>query len=468
MPLQDKVRLLSQFNAWRSEDNFVWPANGFFMSEDIDCTYNAKGIQLWPVPVLQFSIDPAHGNIQAIAKNPQTDDLWYFTSDGRVYKNSVYTATASIVGVNILNAIPFTNDRIIIITINDIYQLNLTTDTTTIIGALSYTWIGVKRPAVVFADSLYFGNGNQVRVIDSTLLTNLSPIVLLEGEVIVYMSAFIDQIKIYSHQIFNNPGDAYQYVWDGVSDFVQYINYIPNAEIVSWATDSGTDYIAIDSSYSNLYAFSWVQKQLIFSWIKWNFDATPFGTNQQVGLAKDNCVYMIGNSVTWWNNGLYKLWKPTNVSPYSLSFIGSQITPVYEVIYSFGRFIYAASDKNVYRIFTGGGTLNAIYPTTWYIDTLEWFGDTMSQLKKLNRIKIAYQLANGTTIQIRASFDGDSYILLDTITDTSSRYKEVYANSMTTIPYFNYMKYRITLTSSVNSNTPILFEIATFYEDIEQ
>lgn len=469
-----------------SESDYIGREWDFSVAYDINNQRDIAAIQLENKLNLYSTVILANGHVTSFVEDGA--DTWFFTdqwganSNGASYKNGTNVPGADASGTgnsNIRTGIKFGNDTILLIRTNKIDSLNTTTDTTANVAALDYTADWSLRPAIVFSGNMIYGNGKYLQMVDSALLTNTVKLTFETWEEIVYISGYLDQVKVYTRK----NGDTIQYVWDGISDTRAYSSTIEGMSIAAGTTVWGIDYIRLwlqnwsGSDEQVMFQFSGTQYQEVFRNNNGNYDIRQAVYGNDITSAVGNMFFIAGDfedasTGLSGKSGVFKHFYTKATGKLDILGIWPQLwfeTNV-DCVYANEDFLYICYDNSptvVYRMsLDNGGTPNKA--AIGSLETLKLWYDNIFK-KKIKEIRVlSKNMSASNNIKIYYRIDDGAYTLLDTI--TADWLKEIYANNMpTTLPDFNTIQFKIELNTNWSSQTtPNLLRLVVFYDILER
>lgn len=477
-PLQ---RDLSNFNGWMSSDKFLWPEGSFTFCSDLDPITHISQLVCASEYSLWDTADNDDGDITCFVSNGS--DLRYFTAEWGTnstwasYKNgtNVSGADADSWGTAwIYNAAKYGTDTILLVRPNRIDQLDTSTDTTS--NILSYTADGTTRPVLLFGGNFLFGAGKFLNLIDATLASVDTKITFEDWEEIVFLSWYIDQVRIYT----NKNGDMHQYIWDGISSEYQYENTIPWMRIVSGTQIYGIDYITMqgatitNDTRNATYQFTGSDYGTLF-------ENTDFGNNYEyndVSYNNENIVtykdwFMLATQNDDWYNWpiRHRQSKVANTKALTGLMFNVQKTESINSMWIHQDYIYVAYNSSwgdqVYRqpLFQNNNTNKE----TGYLMTNYLWYESAHMQKKLRHIELAhYDITSNQTIQLEARTDENSvFQSIVTINTANALNTKIYANQIPDIWEFYWIQFRITMTPN-GTTDPKLVRFIVSYDIVNE
>ena len=233
---------------------------------------------------------------------------------------------------------------------------------------------------------------------------------LSDKDVIVWMSVFQNQYRVYSNIESLN---TFQYFWDWTSaefDYKVIWRHLPVRAIENdWGYDTAITWF--NEAYSDIYQIAWSQRQEI----RVNLEAATWARifNDHIS-SREEIVY-----ISWWTTAkkwVYSMWNYYPWMPNALvlehPLLNDEILwHTHDISLSY----FACNDGKVYQL---SHNQIATHNTTWYIESLifNWWPWNAYIKKSIEYAYIGFsQVDNSKTIELYAKVDWGSYKLLKTI-----------------------------------------------------
>lgn len=458
---------ISRFDWWQSENEFLSAGNDFSASSDINIYESPKYIELskafvavaWFAPTGYITkILRLPNNIQS---NARFSTVWEIFIDSWSWPALVHTLADA--DKYIINAICFTS-FLLVFTATDIHKIEFTwndfkTFASCTEAILSYTWdyTGFSTneskdlPIYNFKDTLlYFGAGNKLFSVWNTLSAVSTSDTFRKGTKIIWFSFLNSNLKIFINYL--NVWSELKYRTETQSDWMEYDDKVFKAVISTWQLD----YVVCNDG---LRLFNGVNGTKLF-----DYDFTDFWHTGSLYMIPQNLIAMNPRFVyIAYNKLIIKFWKKfTNLSYwFSISSTeANNITSLNGKLTLAGTLYYASDDKKWYYQWT-------TYKTSWYLEWIQFFGETMEKIKKVDRVFNAFETPTNTSIDVYFSVDWWAYPddPKFTIAASSQKRKELFANELQNLTY-HWIKVKLVLKWNWTV-TPKLYEFTMFSEYIK-
>jgi len=462
-----------KFYGWMSESEFLSNWINFTYWQNIDIFSNPKWVTLSKdfSEITMATATTFSGNIMKILRLPNNiQSNAYFTDDGKVYIDSWAWAalvhTLAIADKKILNAVTFGN-YVIFFTSAAFHKITFTwndfktfTSCTESVGAFTASYLGFTTansydlPVYNYSDSiLYRGAWNKLFSTPNTFASVSTPLTLPVWDKIVGLSFLNSNLKIYVNHYNTN---SKLFFWNETSsDHILYNNRVFKAV----TTDGQLDYVVCSDG---LYIFSGYQGVKVYDndfstfWVSWSVNCIPqnlmwLDTYTRY-IAHEHKLYRFGKRYTSLKNGMIvdKLFT-------------DHVTAIGEfIVYAWTVFL-ATDSKKAYN------KSSTIYNTTWYLETVVFYWDTMEKRKRVKKIFNAFSLNAWETIQFFFSVDWATYPWSPqfTMTDSTVKWKEYHQAELTGLTNHR-VKVKIVINwVTTYITTPTLYEFDMFEDLIE-
>jgi len=452
---------LNRFDWWQSENEFLSAWNDFAYSQNLNIYESPKYVELSKAFVAIAWFAPT-GYITKILRLPNDiQSSAYFSTVWEIYIDSwswpalVYTLTDA--DKFIVNAICFTS-FLLVFTKTDIHKVVFTgsdfkTYASCTEALLSFTWDwqwfstneSYDLPVYNLDDALlYFWAWRHLYSLEPTLVWVVTEKPAQKWCKIVWLSWLNSTLKVYINYL--NVNSQLIFYAKTQSDIMHYKNRVFKAVTTDWQLD-----YVVCSDW--LWLYNWVNWTKLF-----NYNFSDFGKTWSIYVPPQNIIsidpYFIYIA---YNKNIIKRWKKyTNLSYwFSISSVeANNITAISDELTMSWTLYYASDDKKWYY----QGTT---YKTTWYMELVIYYWETMEKLKKIDRIFNAIEVLTWCSIDVYFSINWAAYWWTAnfSIAPQTEKFKELFDNELWWLDY-HWIKAKIV----INWNwtiSPKLYEFTT-------
>lgn len=456
-----------------SENEFLYNGINFAYGENVDIFTNPKGVTLAKdfTDITMNASETISGNVMKVLMLPNDiQSNAYFTDTGKIYIDSWSGAalvhTMALADKKILNAITFST-FVVVFTSWALHKITFTGDDFKTFASIAESALtftaefqgftaadSLDFPVYNYSDSiLYRGGGKYLFSTPNTFISVSTSLTLPTGDKIVGLSFLNNNLKIYVNHLNTN---SKLFFWNDVSsDHIIYNNRVFKAV----TTDGQLDYAVCTDG---MYIFSWYQ------WVKvYDADFSEFGLSWAVNCVPQNLIgidpyfFYVG-----YEHKLYKFGKRYTSLKNGViidKLFADHITAMSPLVVYKGTTFVATDDVEVLK------KSDTHYCTTGYLETTQFYGETMEKIKRVNRIFLAYSLITGESFDIYFSVNGWAYSgTADlTIDNGALKWKEFFKAQLTGLTN-HWIKVKIVFKGVTPwTTTPTLYEYDMFEEYIE-
>jgi hypothetical protein len=360
----------------------------------------------------------------------------------------------------IVNAICFTS-FLLVFTKTDIHKVVFTgsdfkTYASTTEALLSFTWNwqwfssneSYDLPVYNYKDTLlYFWAGNKLFSVWNTLAAVSTSDTFRKWTKIIWFTFLNSSLKIYINYL--NVSSELKFWTETQSDSIEYYNRIFKAVTTDWQID----YVVCTD---------WLWLYNGVNWTKlFDYNFVDFGKTWSIYVPPQNLISLDPHFVyIAYNKNIIKRWKKfTNLAYwFSISAVeANNLTAISDKMTNAWTLYYASDDKKWYYQST-------TYKTTWYIELVIFFGETMEKFKKMDRIFNAIEVLTWCSIDVYFSVNWATYPWTAnfSIAPQTEKFKELFANELWWLDYY-WIKAKIVINWN-GTISPKLYEFTTISE----